>query len=172
MTSPLQRAYLDAMGIPVWQSRASAAQAAEMEIQPAAASRPAMALQLGPGSGPVLLLCQSVSEPASALATDIARSLDQSPVWGWPVAEAEAAAATEAISEGLFTHVIVFGLETIHALFGGEAPETVGAACVLRAPSLAALADSPSERKSLWRTLLQNHLAGTQVNAGGGADAA
>ncbi|NND43751.1 MAG: hypothetical protein HKN58_00405 [Xanthomonadales bacterium] len=172
MSSPLQRAYLDAMGIPVWLSREPAVQPAGTETETAPESQPAMALQLGPGSGPVLLLCQSVSEPASALATDIARSLDQSPVWGWPVAEAEATAVTEVISEGLFTHVIVFGHETIHALFGANAPETVGAACVLRAPSLAALADSPAERKSLWRTLRQNHLAGTHSNAGGGADAA
>lgn len=145
-----QRAYLEAMGIPVWVRRGPAQ---------AAGPRQVAGLQLGPGKGPLLLLCAGVSESSSQLAADIARALCCEPVWGWPVADGEGDGVTAAVGDGLFTHLLVFGSETETALFGGPAPESLGSARVLRAASLPALAADPGERRGLWRVLVENRLA-------------
>ncbi|HSM68298.1 MAG TPA: hypothetical protein VK830_01185 [Xanthomonadales bacterium] len=145
-----QRAYLKAMGIPVWVRRG-----------PAQAAGPAQVagLQLGPGKGPLLLLCAGVSESSSHLAADIARALRCEPIWGWPAPDDEGRGVAEAVGDGLFTHLLVFGSETEAALFGGPAPESLGSARVLRVATLQALAADPDERRGLWRVLVENRLA-------------
>jgi hypothetical protein len=145
-----QRAYLEAMGIPVWVRRGPAQAAGPTQVA---------SLQLGPGTGSVLLLCAGVSESSSQLAADIARALGSEPVWGWPAADGEGRGVAEAVGDGLFTHLLVFGSEAECALFGGPAPETLGPARVLRAASLPALAADPGERRGLWRMLVDNRLA-------------
>ena len=146
-----QRAYLDAMGIPVWVARGGAP---EKSLEDAPRGR----IQLGPGDGQLMLLCGSISEPAGKLATDVARALGTRPVWAWPAAD-EGLELAEAVEEAMFTHVLVFGPETELGLFGGPAPELVGSAAVLRLPSLVELSSSPGARKTLWRTLTANRLA-------------
>lgn len=145
-----QRAYLEAMGIPVWVRRGQAQAAGPAQVA---------GLQLGPGKGPLLLLCAAVSESSSQLAADIARALRCEPVWGWPAPDGEGDGVAAAVGDGLFTHLLVFGNETESALFGGPAPETLASARVLRAASLPVLAAEPDERRGLWRALVENRLA-------------
>jgi len=159
VTTARQRAYLHAMGIPVWLARARGADA-----QPAASTG---RVQLGPGQGPVLLLCGAIHEPACLLASDVARALACGPVWAWPAAPGEGLELPMAASEGLFTHAIIFGSETEIALFGGPAPDMLGPALVLRAPALDTLASSAGARRGLWRILADNRLAKASVMADG-----
>ena len=149
MNTAGQRAYLEAMGIPVWVRRG---------LAQAAGPTPVAALQLGPGKGPLLLLCAGVHESSSLLAADIARALRCEPVWGWPAPVGEGRGVASAVGDGLFTQVLTFGSETETALFGGPAPESLGSARVLRAASLPALAADPDERRGLWRMLVENRL--------------
>lgn len=151
MSTPRQRAYLEAMGIPVWVARNAPGEDLVESGAPAA-------VQLGPGSGHLLMLCGSVSEPSGALATDVARVLGSAPVWGWPGEAGTGTSLAEAVSEGLFTHVLVFGEATEASVFGGPAPEAVGPAAVLRFASLQELESSPGARRELWRALTSRQL--------------
>lgn len=162
MTTPRQRAYLEAMGIPVWVARNAQG---EQLVEP---GTPAT-VQLGPGNGHLLLLCGSVSEPSGPLATDVARVLGTAPVWGWPCNEETGPGLAEVVPEGLFTHVLVFGEATESSLFGGPAPDTLGAAAVLRLASLEELENSPEARRALWQTLSSRRLVASAPTGNGAA---
>jgi len=149
MSEARQRAYLDALEIPVWVRKELAAQVPEFVSPP---------LKLGPGSGPVLLVCSRVDEPATRLAADIARSLSTEPVWAWPGPDADSAQADVIVNDHLFTTVIVFGASLETQLFNGAVPETLGPARLLIAPGLDELVTSPQSRNRLWKLLSQSHL--------------
>ena len=151
-------AYLKAMEIPVWVLR-DREQADPAEI---------LGVKLGPGSGQVLLLCNHVSETAGKLASDIARCLRAEPVWGWPAMDETAPALEEAVSEQLFTDILVFGSEVESAMFGGPAPELLGSAAVRRLPTISEIEGSHAARRSLWNALCNHGLAGVR-KAGGRA---
>ena len=113
MSDVNQRAYLEAMEIPVWVPK-------EQIIRENVDRAPEFVspgLQLGPGTGEVLLVCGSVDEPAQHIAADIARSLKVEPVWAWPDADAAGFDIGTAISEHLFTILMVFGKALQQQLF-------------------------------------------------------
>jgi len=151
MTEARQRAYLDAMEIPVWVRKELADQVPDFVSPP---------LKLGPGSGPVLLVCSRVDEPATRLAADIARSLSTEPVWAWPGLEGDGAQTEAIVNDHLFTTVIVFGASLETQLFNGGVPETLGSARLLVAPGLDELATSPHSRNRLWKLLSGAQLTG------------
>lgn len=155
MIQPRHKAYLDAMGIPVWVLRA---------VTPGDSK--ACPVQIGPGSGQVLLLCAAGDDLAGKLASDISRCLRAEPVWGWPVEDDSAGPLTEAVTERLFTHILVLGRDAEAAAFGGPAPELIGSAAVIRAPALADLGQSMADRRKLWALLCQHRLAGPRSQQG------
>lgn len=174
--------YLQAMGIEPWISRARAArmgvmqqntaveepdadlspgsppQHADQRADLAPASRESRYI-IGPGSGRTLLLCESPEQAASTLASDIARCLDEVPVWAWRTPSGRQAATEQvsftlesAIEDRLFTRVL---------LFSGAAgrksadPEVIGSARIIRAPALPELASNPQQKRALWLQLVQ-----------------
>lgn len=155
MIEPPHKAYLDAMGIPVWVLRNTTSTRATVQ-----------AVHIGPGSGQVLLLCAARDESSGKLASDISRCLRAEPVWGWPVEDDSASPMAEAVAERLFTHILVFGSNAEAAAFGGPAPEVVGSAAVIRTPALPDLRQSMAERRKLWALLCQHRLAGSRSHSG------
>ena len=143
MYSERQSHYLRSMGIDLWVLR----QGDDQDLPV-----PVRSVQLGPGAGDILLLCQDASESASRLGADVARSLDCEPVWGWPVGdENEPGLALEsAITDRLITRVLVFGPGL---LTGG----TVGKARVIQTDAMITLRQSPTARKALWSQLYEQH---------------
>lgn len=110
-------------------------------------------LLIGPGEGSTLLVCGSAADSAGKLAGDIGRALG-SPVWSWPVEEADSGALlADAVEQRLFTRIIVFGHALAWQLFGGEAPAVLGSSSVEVASSLDDLASRGSARRDLWRLL-------------------
>lgn len=140
MLDSRQRAYLEAMHIPVWKLRVAA---------PAAAAAGAL-LKLGPGSGGVLLVCDADHESAGRLANDIARPLGGSPVWAWPVDDGEGVALDSAVEAQLFTTVAFFGAELARRFFAGEPPAHLRSAQVLILPAMREIAHNAGARKALW----------------------
>lgn len=154
--------YLDALGIDVWISRS---RAARFESPAAAVPSPGVPVPgqpvrytIGPGYGQILLLCREREEASSKLASDIARCLDEAPVWGWrsmsvPGTEGgpEGQDLETAIRDRLFTRVLVFDDA---ALAGKSQGEVVGSARIIHAPLLAELANNPQHKRKLWSQLL------------------
>jgi len=140
MLSSRQRAYLQAMDIPVWNLRVAAA------AEPAAGTL----LKLGPGSGGVLLVCGADHESAGRLANDIVRTLSGSPVWAWPFDGEEAVALDGAVEEHLFTTVAFFGAELARRCFAGEPPALVRSAQLVILPAMQDIQNSAEARRSLW----------------------
>jgi hypothetical protein len=174
--------YLDAMGIQPWVSKERAAvlavQAAiaestesqdsavnEREVPDGSIPLQDRVYEIGPGTGQTLLLCGRPAEASSPLASDIARCLDETPVWGWqakngPVPTSAVAGSDvaglsleRAIKERLFTRVLVFGAGAAGEEGGSE---VLRSARVIYAPPLAVLAKSPEQKRSLWLQLLGN----------------
>jgi len=140
MLSSRQRAYLQAMDIPVWSLRFAT------PSEPAAGAL----LKLGPGSGGVLLVCGADHESAGRLANDIVRPLSGSPVWAWPLDDEEAVALDSAVEEHLFTTVAVFGEELARRFFAGEAPALIGSAQLVILPAMQDIQNSAEARRALW----------------------
>ncbi len=151
MSEVNQRAYLEAMGIPVWVRKEYVDQVPGL-VSPA--------LKLGPGAANVLLVCARVDEPATRIAADIARSLKAEPVWAWLDADAAGSDVETIINEHLFTTIIVFGKSLQKQVFAGSAPESLGSARILKAPGMEKLCASSSARLALWKLIRSNHLAG------------
>ena len=151
MSESRQRAYLEALEIPVWVSKELAAQVPDF-ISPC--------LKLGPGSGHVLLVCSALEEPASRIASDIARCLRSEPVWAWPDPDGPFDDITGMVREKLFTSIVMFGEPLKVELFGASMPETMGSARLFTAPGIDELAASPSARRSLWQLIRGNGLTG------------
>jgi len=140
MLSSRQRAYLQAMDIPVWNLRVAA---------PAEPVSGAL-LKLGPGSGGVLLVCGADHESAGRLAGDIVRTLGGSPVWAWPVDSEEAVALDGAIDEHLFTTVAFFGEELAMRFFAGKPPALARSAQLVILPAMQDIQNSGEARRALW----------------------
>lgn len=158
------------MGFDVWISRA---QAVSLNAAALAAAAAEQVLEeehnletgqgvarylIGPGSGQTLLLCQRRADAASRLASDIARCLDETPVWGWqaqpvndPGFETDALDLESAIRDRLFTRVLVFGGSAAEA---GNPADVLGSARIIHAPALAELARSPEHKRNLWSKLV------------------
>lgn len=149
MNDATQRAYLEALEIPVW-VRKELAESAKV-VAPTG-------LKLGPGKGQVMLVCSRMDEPASRIAADIARSLDAAPVWAWPEPEGNGDGLAGLVAEKLFTSVVIFGQQLAAALLGLDTPETIGSARILVATEFGELARSPEARKQLWRLVASERL--------------
>lgn len=150
--------YLRAMGIDVWvpRSRVDAAARAGTSAEPPATSDSpsgaAAGFTLGPGSGSLLLLCDSAQQASLPIAADIARCLDGAPVWGWPARDAGGVPLEAAVRERLFTGVLVFGT-LAEAGAAGALLQVCASARIVRTQSLPDLARDPDERRALWSTL-------------------
>lgn len=142
-------AYLDAMGIPVWSLRDTAA------IEPPVTDI-ALSLKLGPGSGGILLICATDTDSASKLANDISRSLASIPVWSWPDNGADTVKPAVAVDENLFTTIAVFGTELAEQFFGKSLPESLNSASLVLLPSLPDLETRAQARQTLWADLCRS----------------
>lgn len=158
MTEARRRQYLEALGIPVWVMRGSPAPGAAApepaSAIPATAAESPCRLHIGPGDGAVLLVCATAAHGASVLASDLARALAVAPVLAWPTQTAGAPAIPAAVAERLLTAAVVCGPGLARSVFGGAAPETLGAACVLVLPALEEMESDPAARRSAWQSLV------------------
>jgi len=146
-----QRAYLEAMEIPVWIRKELAERAPDF-VPPG--------LMLGPGSSQVLFICSRIDEPAKRISADIVRTLKSEPVWAWPVASEDAPDLKTTVADRLFTTVLVLGESLAKDMFNQELPETLGSARILQAASLQELEMSPKLKRELWNLVNSNHLIG------------
>lgn len=177
--------YLEAMGIQVWVSRERAKSikmpamntpAIHVPDQPEKGGQPEFSkpatqlrnsrasvrrgsLEIGPGSGSTLLLCSRPEDAALPLASDIARCLDEAPVWGWLLQSNDGQGKAEtgftlerAIDERLFTRVLLFCSDSMASQAGKV--EVLGSARIIYAPSLAELARQADHKRRLWTQLL------------------
>ncbi len=161
MSEVNQRAYLEAMEIPVWVRKENVnREFVNRERVDQAPGFVSPALKLGPGTGDVLLVCGRVDEPATRIAADIARSLRAEPVWAWLDADAAGSDVETVVNEQLFTTIIVFGKSLQKQVFNGSAPESLGSARILQAPGMEKLCASSSARQALWKLICSNRLAG------------
>ena len=160
--------YLKAMGIDLWlprlttvpadddsnPARANAADAAQASEVTAAEAAPAGRIVIGPGSGSTLLLCGGSDEAATALAADIARSLEGEPVWAWPAPGPNTPGMTlaGAIEEHLFTRVLVFGSQRLEPAEDGKG-ELTGSTRLVRTDPIPVLMESGAARRRLWLEL-------------------
>ena len=152
MVDARQQAYLDAMGIDVWLLRLKPmTQTQVIETAPAIDSP---GLKLGPGSGGVLLLCAVDVDSASRLASDIARTLGNNPVWAWP--HSGETSLPEAIEDHLFTTVAIFGNELASQFFSGDLPASLKSANVVLLPSMQDILNNADARHKLWNTICRS----------------
>ena len=164
MNADRRAAYLRAMGLDVWVAKTQAASSppgsghgdAEMLVagNDAGPFSGASSCFVEPGSGDTLLLCAGPVDPTTPVARDIARSLRNEPVWGWPAPAGsnDAVSLEQAIRDRLITRLILFGLELAGS--PGEAePVVIGTAELLKAAPLSELTRSGKARKALWESL-------------------
>ena len=168
-------AYLKAMEIPVWELRGAApdtprpsqpAESPQLREQSPAQTRPqpqvrpqpeprshAGRLHIGPGDGGTLMVCAGQGASTSPLACDIARAVQDVPVWAWPRDDNDGPTAAEAVGESLFTCLVVFGHALAERLFGAEPPGHIGSARVCVVDDLDTLRRSGDARRQLWARL-------------------
>ena len=144
-----QQAYLEAMGISLWESRPLAQQDAPVVAK-------AQGIKLGPGSGGILLICAADTEPASKLSNDISRCLGSVPVWAWPDSNAAAMSPADAVDENLFTTVAIFGQALAGQLFSGELPTRLESASLVLLPAMHDLELHAEARRELWQLLCRH----------------
>lgn len=144
-----QQAYLEAMGIPLWESRSVAQQHAPVVAE-------SQGIKLGPGSGGILLICAIDTEAASKLSNDIGRSLGSVPVWAWPDGNAAAMDLADAVDENLFTTVAIFGQELAGQFFAGELPIRLNSASLVLLPAMHDLELHAEARRELWQRLCRS----------------
>jgi hypothetical protein len=150
MIEAQRRAYLEAMDISVWVGKPGAEEPAGLIV--------------GPGSGNMLLLCQDSQEASTALSADICRYLGGTPVWSWPDNEQrqDYPSIKQAIDQGLFTRLVVFGPELAARQFKGKTLRTISSARVITAPSMDEIIASADARKQLWLLLSDRDSTGGQ----------
>jgi DNA polymerase III psi subunit len=155
-------AYLEAMGIGVWQLRAGA-RITESAVPAASVVQGAAGLKLGPGSGGTLMVCADPADSATRLANDIVRALANVPVWAWPEAGANANAIglPDAIEEHLFTTVAIFGDDLARQLFEDELPASLKAAKLILLPSMQEIQQQAEARRMLWDTFCRSGMVNT-----------
>ena len=141
MNEMRRRAYLEAMGYDVWVARGASETGGQA------------CLAVGPGRGSTLLVCSEASDCVTKFAADLARALGGDPVWAWPDSAATGHTLQDAVAEGLFTRIVVFGSDLATRLFGPEPPPLLGTASVACVPGLNELAGSAAAKQALWRRL-------------------
>jgi len=172
-----RHAYLRALGLDPLVLRSSPEYDLGERPEPAEASEsstPALhSLNLGPGNGSILLVCNNPAEAATRLATDIARSLDSEPVWCWPIPADPGRGLTlqQIIEQRLFTRVLIFGQqagagtgnsggdaagERISTCDGDTDAKVIASARILRTVSIAELEKSAGAKRALWAELCLN----------------
>jgi hypothetical protein len=141
MIESRRRAYLDAMGLDVWTVKPKPPEPDRLVFQP--------------GVGETLLLCQEPDDTAIRIAGDIVRALEHGIVWAWPDPEgrAESISLEQAISQQLFTRVVVFGDALAQRVFKGNAPQVLGSARILVTQSLDELTVRGSAKQAFWKQL-------------------
>lgn len=149
MIEARKQAYLEAMGVPVWCLRETAA------IETPLVDNNCV-LKLGPGSGGILLVCATDTDSASKLANDIGRALGKVPVWSWPDDGEDAVKPAVAVDKNLFTSVAIFGAELAEKLFGNELPAKLNSAALVLLPSMRDLETRAEARRSLWVELCRS----------------
>lgn len=157
-------AYLEAMGIDVWQPR--------REPLPAAPAVASPRIVLGAGDGDILCIAHGAQESGSKLAADISRAMRSPPVWAWPSDGTEPGPPEEdgsmtvhgVAAERLLTRVLVFGEELAEALFGAAVPEVVAGARVHVAPALERLGHDREAKRILWRMMCEHGIAARQAS--------
>ena len=172
MSLARRREYLKAMGIDSWILRSAAVTDGEPDSAPAltaetktlqslevttAANVLAGGIVIGPGAGNTLLLCGGPGEAATALAADIARSLEGEPVWSWPTPGlgAPGISLAQAIGERLFTRVLIFGSDLLAGIVE-PAVRVIDCAQLIWTDSIPVLLESGAARRSLWLALSAN----------------
>jgi hypothetical protein len=164
----LRHEYLQAMGIDIWlprltsapvnknpaTARVETADVPEASEKGTAETALAGRIVVGPGGGSTLLLCGRSEDASTALAADIARSLDCEPVWAWPAPGPAAAGTTlgDAIKEHLFTRVLVFGQEQLTPAMERKAG-FAGSAQLIWTDPIPVLMESGAARRRLWQEL-------------------
>ena len=148
MIEPRKRAYLEVMGFDVWQ----------LKPEPP----PPGQLVIGPGDGSTLLICDSPAASATRLASDLVRALGGDSAWAWPQGEhdAQGESLEDAISQRLFTQVIVFGSEVEAWLFAGPGPAVVGSSAIRVEAGLDELAVRGSAKQAFWEKTLASQNRG------------
>jgi DNA polymerase III psi subunit len=143
MNESRRRAYLDAMGLDVWLMKPP-----ETEKN---------RLMISRGEGSTLLICNSAGESSTRLAGDIARTMGGDPVWAWPDPDGRQDCPTlqQAVSQFLFTRVVLFGSSLGQSLFDTQVPEVLASAGILVTASLDELAVNSSARQKLWERILE-----------------
>ncbi len=141
MTEARRLAYLDALGLDAW------------VLRPPEAAHDRLVVQ--PGEGATLLICELPDATATRIAGDISRVMAGQVVWAWPDPQGslEFPLLEEAVSQHLFTQVVLFGAELERKLFKGEAPLTIGSAGITVTGSLEELAVRGSAKRELWNRL-------------------
>ena len=141
MTEARRRAYLEAMGFDVW----------ERKPPPPIENR----LVVGPGRGSTLLVCAKPELSASKLAADIARAIGDEPVWAWPDPEGlpHNPDLEQAVRDGLFTRVFIFGEKTRSRLVSADPVEVVASSRVLAVTDLEDIAVRGEAKRRLWQLI-------------------
>jgi DNA polymerase III psi subunit len=139
-----RRAYLDAMGLDVWSIKPP-----EQEFD---------RLLFQPGEGSTLLICDALEATATRIAGDIVRALAGKVVWAWPDPEGSTQSPTleQAVSQYLFTRVVLFGDGLARQMFRGDAPLVTGSASITVSDSLDELAVLGNAKQALWNKLSVN----------------
>jgi len=161
MTDARRLAYLQALDIPVWVRRDHASPVTAAASRAAAPDAAVPRLDVTPGESGLLLICRTQQEAASPLACDIARSVRRNPGWAWPAPAETATSLAEAVSEHLFTGLVIFGADLARSLLGADRPDRIGQARLWVVDGLERLADSGPARRAFWRFLCDQRLAAT-----------
>lgn len=135
-----QHAYLEAMGFDVWVARPPPPDWSRLEI--------------GPGEGSTLLVCESQDACSTPLAVDIVRAVGGEPAWAWPDPDpANGTKLEDAIESRLFTRLVVFGEELARKMFGGDIPTILVSSSISVSPGLDELAVRGNAKQALWRII-------------------
>lgn len=134
-------AYLDAMGFDIWTAKPP-----ESELN---------RLVLQAGDGDTLLICERPDLTASRFAADVGRALAGSGIWAWPDPAGcpGSLSLEEAVSQRLFTRVVLFGRGLQRQMFKCDIPLVVGSARIHATDGLEELAVRGSAKLAFWNLL-------------------
>lgn len=156
MMDATRLAYLEAMGIDVWQPRGR--DRAGCEDQPAPDR-----IVLREGASDILCIAESAAEADGKLAADISRAMRCRPVWGWPADAGDDPADSDSlqavVGERLITRVVIFGRVAAGSVFGRSVPDVLGAARVHLVPGLKRLGNDRDAKRILWKLMCDEGIA-------------
>ena len=148
-------AYLDAMGIDVWQPRGAGTESVEEPSEPG--------ITVSAGDGDILCVVASKADTALELARGIGSAMRCPPVWAWPSdSDTESLTPADAVREKMLTQVLVFGKELAGQVLGENAPEVISTARVHVVPGLEELARDKDAKRQLWRLMNENGIAASR----------